>query len=81
MSCNSSVKLDDFNILDYCNHSSDIRILESLFISNLMQSLNNSLSSHPLCIVKYLYLFLLIPLFYSFVANNYIQILDHFIIT
>ena len=52
MSCNSSVKLDDFNILDYCNHSSDIRILESLYISKLRPSLNNSLSSHPLYIVK-----------------------------
>ena len=52
MSCNSSVKLDDYNILNYCNHSSDIRILASLYISKLRPSLNNSFSSHPLCIVK-----------------------------
>ena len=52
MSCNNSGKLDDFNILDYCYHSSDIRILDSLYISKLRSSLNNSLSSHPFCIVK-----------------------------
>ena len=52
MPCNSSVKPDDFNILDYCNHSSYIRVLEFLYISKLMQSLNNSLSSDPLYIVK-----------------------------
>ena len=48
MPSNSSVELEDFNILDYCNQSPDIRILESLYISKLMPSLNNSLSSHPL---------------------------------
>ena len=60
----SSAKLGDFNILDYCNYSSDTIILESLSISKLLPSFYNSLSLR-----SYLHSQMnLLPFIYTFVS-------------
>ena len=40
-SCNSPLTIDNFNILNFCNNSSDLRILESLYIHKIKPSLNS----------------------------------------
>ena len=50
--CGSPIVLDNFNIIDSCNNSNDLRILESLYIHKERPSLNNMQSAHPLYIVS-----------------------------
>ena len=51
-SCCGPIKPDDFNIVDCHSDFVSLRILESLHIFKSNPSLNESLSSFPLCIVK-----------------------------
>ena len=50
--CNSSIVLDNFNIIDRMNNITDLRILESLHIFKLRPHLNESQSAFPLTIVN-----------------------------
>ena len=49
--CNTSISSDDFKILDKNKFYTDLRILESLYISKRKPQLNNSVSAFPLHIV------------------------------
>ena len=49
--CDTIVSIDNFKILDYSKNSSDLRILEAMYISKLKPNLNETVSSHPLNIV------------------------------
>ena len=46
--CNSSIGLDNFNIVDRMNNLTDLRILESLYIFKFKPHINESQSAFPL---------------------------------
>ena len=50
--CDTFVSLDNFKILDFSKNSSDLRILEAIYISKIKPNLNETVSSHPLNIVR-----------------------------
>ena len=50
--CDSIVSISDFKILDYSKNSSDLRILEAMYISKIKPKLNETVQSHPIYIVK-----------------------------
>ena len=50
--CDTHVSIADFKILDHSKYSSDLRILEAMYISKIVPNLNETVQSHPLNIVK-----------------------------
>ncbi len=50
--CNSSISLNNFDVIGSTNNPTDLRILESLFIHKLKPQLNNYDSSYQLLIAK-----------------------------
>ena len=49
--CNCNISLDNFRILGTNSNENSLRILESLYISKLSPSLNDTQSAHPSLIV------------------------------
>ena len=50
--CGSPISLDHFTIINQCNNSIDLRILESIYIHKLQPKLNSMQSAFPLTIVN-----------------------------
>ena len=49
-SCPASYDINNFKILAFAAHESDLRIRKSLYIAELKHSLNSQLSSYPLAV-------------------------------
>ena len=50
--CDTPVSIENFEILDFSKNNSDLRILEAMYISKIKPILNETVTSHPLNIVR-----------------------------